>query len=76
LLATVEFQAIGIGTSPITLSNVTLLDPNFAEISFTSSDGSVTIASRVVPELAALLAVLLIATGSVFNRTSHVGNSA
>ena len=55
-LATVSFQAFALGTSPITLSNVILLDSNLADITSNTVDGTVT----VVPEPATWL---LLATG-------------
>jgi adhesin HecA-like repeat protein len=41
-LATIDFQAIGVGTSPITLSNILLLDSGGNSIPFMSENGSVT----------------------------------
>jgi hypothetical protein len=61
-LAELEFQAIGQGTSPITLSNVLLLDSNFSEISFSTTDGSIRVDNpNPTPEPATML---LMAFGS------------
>ncbi len=55
-LASIQFLAIGLGTSPITLSNVILLDSRLEDISAAVGDGSVTVAA--VPEpVPALLAL-------------------
>jgi general secretion pathway protein D len=50
VLATLQFSAIGVGTSPISLSNIILLDSGFNSIDVTSSDGSVTANGSAVPE--------------------------
>ena len=57
-VATVDFQALALGTSPITLSNVILLDASLAGISASTVDGTV----NVVPEPAT---VLLLTTGLI-----------
>jgi hypothetical protein len=61
-LATVNFQALALGTSPIALANVILLDTSLADITPNISDGAVTVQSvaALVPEPATWL---LFATG-------------
>lgn len=50
VLATLQFTALGLGMSPITLSNIVLLDSSLSDISFSSVDGSVTVGPAAVPE--------------------------
>lgn len=60
LLATITFEALGVGVSAVTLSNVLLLDSNMTEIDASISSGSVTVnsASSVpIPPTAALIAL-------------------
>lgn len=47
-LATVNFKALAVGTSAVTLSNVTLLDSNLSTITAVSANGLVSV--NVVPE--------------------------
>jgi hypothetical protein len=61
-LAEIQFQALGVGTSPIGLSNVTLLDSNFSDISFGTTDGIASPVATAVPEPGTLL---LFGTGLV-----------
>lgn len=65
-LATIHFAAAAAGTSPISLSNVVLLDSGFADISAAFVDGSATVRAvdspMPVPEPATLA---LIASGLV-----------
>lgn len=50
-LATIDFEALALGTSAIGLSGGILLDSTLAEIGFASQGGSVTVAPRgVIPE--------------------------
>jgi len=57
VLATVAFQSIGDGTSPISLFNVLLLDSNLNGIAATIQDGTVEVSgiSTVVPEPSTLV---------------------
>ena len=55
MLATLHFNAFAVGTSPITLENVTLLDSNFGSIDFTSTAGRINV---VVPEPGPALTLL------------------
>lgn len=80
-LATLDFQAIGTGTSALSLANVILLDSNLNNIDFTSTDGSVTVSAAVtlgVPEpdsltwLAGMLALLAAFRLWSANRTAHL----
>lgn len=50
-LATLSFQALALGTSPVDLSNVILLDSTFSDISFNTANASV----NVVPEPATFI---------------------
>lgn len=59
-LATVSFQALALGTSPITLSSVVLLDSNLGDITASTADGTVMVSA--VPEPSTWL---LIVTGCV-----------
>jgi hypothetical protein len=54
ILALLEFQALGPGASAISLSNVMLLDSGFADIAFSTTDGSMTVAAPV-PEPSTML---------------------
>jgi hypothetical protein len=71
VLVNIEFQALATGSSPISLSNVTLLDSNLSDIGSTSADGSVTVGSvSSVPEprlTSLLLIVGLIVAGLTFS---------
>jgi Cohesin domain len=49
-LADIEFEALLLGTSAVTLSNVTLLDSLSADIAATTTSGSVSVGPSVVPE--------------------------
>lgn len=63
VLATLQFTALSTGTSPITLSNIMLLDSNLSDIEFTSQDGSVNVAPEphlMFPLFAALLILLTV----------------
>ena len=63
-LADISFQALTLGTSPIDLSNVVLLDSNLGSISSDSQGGSVTV---VAPEPATffLISMGMVALGIV-----------
>jgi general secretion pathway protein D len=50
MLATITFNTIGVGSSSIDLANIILLDSSFADIAFTASGTTVTVASSAVPE--------------------------
>jgi hypothetical protein len=50
VLATLQLLPLAIGTSPMSLSNITLLDSNFNSIDFTSEDGSITVNASLTPE--------------------------
>ena len=50
-LADLQFQALTVGTSPVNLSNVILLDSNLSDIPYNTSNGSVS----PVPEPATML---------------------
>jgi general secretion pathway protein D len=58
-LADFRFLGIGPGTSPLTLSNVVLLDSALNDISFTTSDGSVVVTPATVPEPGVLWLTML-----------------
>jgi hypothetical protein len=62
VLASFTFQRIAPGTSPISLSNVVLLDSNLNEIPFTIQNGSIT----MVPEPRQFLAGFLVLIGWAF----------
>jgi general secretion pathway protein D len=60
-LATVVFQALASGTSPVTLANVILLDSGLADITGSSTiDGTVNVGASAIPEPATWL---MLATG-------------
>jgi hypothetical protein len=63
-LATVDFRALALGTSLVTLTNVILLDSSLGDITASTIEGSITVRQAVtgVPEPAAWL---LLATGCV-----------
>lgn len=61
-LATVNLQALTLGTSSITLANVILLDSNLGDITSNTVDGSVTVQATAIPEPSTWL---LLATGLV-----------
>jgi hypothetical protein len=54
-LAVLSFEAFGQGTSPVSLSNVLLLDSSLSDISFTPNGGTVNISTSTVPEPATML---------------------
>jgi MprA protease rhombosortase-interaction domain-containing protein len=56
VLANVNFTTPGVGTTPITFSNVVLLNSALADIPFTISGGSVTVSAVPEPTPALLLA--------------------
>lgn len=56
-LATLRFQGVNLGTSPVVLSDVILLDSNLNDIAFTTTPGAVT----VVPELNAVWLLITVA---------------
>jgi hypothetical protein len=58
-LVVLSFAAFGQGTSPISLSNVLLLDSSLSDISFTSNDGSVNVSGNVVAEPGTMLLLSL-----------------
>jgi general secretion pathway protein D len=80
VLANIEFQAIALGTSALSLSNITLLDSTLSQIPFSSVDGSVSVLTTAVPEpsfISTLLIGLLVGSGlslgqSRFNGTKSV----
>ncbi len=49
-LAALNFQGLALGTSPVNLSNVIVLDSNFSDISFNTVGASVNVSSAAVPE--------------------------
>ena len=61
ILATLTYDAIGAGTSPLTFSGVVLGDANGDPLRATTSDGSVTVdaATRSIPEPSTMLLVAL-----------------
>jgi general secretion pathway protein D len=61
-LATLRFAGIALGTSPVTLSNVVLLDSASGEIAASVQNGSITI-ENVVPE-PGTTTMLLVATAA------------
>jgi general secretion pathway protein D len=70
VVATIDFTALTIGTSPLALSNVLLLDSGLGDIAFQASTASVTVTETVIPEpsTALLLACGLIALGTFARR--------
>ncbi|MCX6626397.1 MAG: cohesin domain-containing protein [Candidatus Solibacter sp.] len=50
ILATLTFEAIGVGSSSIDLANILLLDSNLFDIPLDASGTAVTVASSAVPE--------------------------
>jgi general secretion pathway protein D len=59
MLASVSFQAVGAGTSAVSLSNIILLDSTLAEIATTSTNGVVEVQGiSPVPEPGTLLLLL------------------
>ena len=61
IFATIDFQALALGTSPVTLANVILLDSSLAEITPSTVDGSVTVTTAMPePSTSLLLATSLI----------------
>src|ERR1035437_9944500 len=69
ILASIEFTALGAGTSSLTLSNVVLLDSNLADIPVGSVlGGAVSVAGTATPEPAFMVPVafcLVLAAGRV-----------
>jgi general secretion pathway protein D len=61
ILATINFQALALGTSPVTLSNVLLLDSNLADITASTADGTVS----AVPEPSTLILLITGILGTV-----------
>jgi hypothetical protein len=59
-LATISFQALALGTSPITLSNVMLLDSNLGDITARLTDGTVNITAIPEPSTFFLIAIGLL----------------
>jgi general secretion pathway protein D len=57
IFATIDFQALALGTSAITLSNVILLDSNLAEITVNTVDGNVSVSAVPEPSPTLLLAL-------------------
>jgi general secretion pathway protein D len=68
-LATIEFLALAQGMSPVTLSNVILLNSTLADIPVTTASGSVSV---IIPEpsSALLLTVGLLAIGTRVRRST------
>lgn len=60
VLATLNFQSLAVGTSPIELMNVILLDSNFFDISFTTANASINVAPVPLPTAFWLLGAGLI----------------
>jgi general secretion pathway protein D len=54
-LVTLSFTSLAVGTSPITLSNVTLLNSTLTEIPATIVGGTITVVPNVVPEASTLV---------------------
>jgi hypothetical protein len=54
-LAQFVFTGLAPGTTSVDLANVTLLDPDFNSIPFTTKDASIKVESSVVPEPSSLL---------------------
>ena len=69
-LATINFSALSPGTSPITFSNLALLNSSLTTINADPIDGSVTVDASAVPEPAyhVLVAAALLIAGSRFFR--------
>ena len=63
-LLSIEFEAVSGGTSPITISNVTLLDSTLAAITATANNGAVTVQVGA-PEPGALGLVGVFASGVI-----------
>jgi hypothetical protein len=61
VLATIQFTGIGVGVSSLELKDVSLLDPDGNDVSFSVNNGTVTI----VPEFAQLLLILIFTTLAV-----------
>jgi general secretion pathway protein D len=57
IFATIDFQALALGTSAITLSNVILLDSNLAEIPVNTVDGNISVSAVPEPSPTFLLAL-------------------
>jgi hypothetical protein len=60
-----DFKAIAAGTSPLTLTNIFLVDPNFNLLNESSVDGSVTV-NRVISTPESSVIVLLAAALAIF----------
>src|SRR5205823_5551888 len=60
-LATVDFTSAGLGTSPITLSNLILLDSSLNDIAFTIANGSAAVlrGPSSVPEPTSAVLIVL-----------------
>lgn len=69
-LATVNFFAIGQGISPITLSNIILLDSSLGDIPFAVADGSVTVTATPEPGSLVLVLVAFLALAAWARATS------
>jgi len=54
-IADIQFQALALGTSPIGLSNVLLLDSSLSDIAFNTANASVDVSSTAVPEPTTIL---------------------
>jgi hypothetical protein len=59
VLATISFQSLAAGTSPVNLSNVALLDSNLDNILFSSQNGTVDVQGSSQVPTPGILALLL-----------------
>jgi hypothetical protein len=59
VLATAVFNAVGLGTSTISISNITLLDSSLNPIDSSSTGGSVDVVASLVPEPGSALTLLI-----------------
>jgi hypothetical protein len=74
-LADFEFEALALGTTALTLANVSLLDSSLNPIAFSTTNGQVMVSSTVpepssMPVLGAMLACTLLAVRKFRNRAA------
>ncbi len=74
-LAIFDFQAIGAGTSPITLSNVSLVDSALNDIPSISTNGAVVVSTSAVPE-PATFPIILLACGALFATRKFIARAS